>query len=182
MAQLRLPLLKRWIARTFLPDGLLVRLWRRRSARRPRSALTTASDHHVIEVQEGVRLEVFWVSRELGPGPGASLTVLGDEVLRLDCFGPAGLGGHYHINPRQLEIHTTRSARLYFPAGSHEDHIERAAFELEANLPAFLAMNRDPRIHRIALDPARLAEAAAELRQTMTTLLDRHRAEVGDRS
>lgn len=169
----------RRLARYLLPEAVLYRLWRRRAAQTPRSALPTASDHRAIAIQDGVRLDVFWVNRQLGPGPGASLYVLGDEVLRLDCFGAEGLGGHYHINPPQVEFSSRAPARLFFPAGSHEDHIERAAFELETNLPAALAMNRDARIRRIRLDEDRLAAAAAELRRVMLALLERHRAELG---
>ena len=169
----------RRLAGYLLPEAVLYQLWRWRTAKMPRSALPTASDHQTIAIQDGVRLDVFWVNRRLGPGPGASLYVLGDEVLRLDCFGAEGLGGHYHINPRQIELSSGTSARLFFPAGSHEDHIERAAFELETNLPAVLAMNRDARIRRTSLDDAGLAAAAAELRRVMLALLERHREELG---
>ena len=172
----------RRLAEYLIPEALLYRLWRWRTARTPRSALPTASDHQTIAIQDGVRLDVFWVDRRLGPGPGASLYVMGDEVLRLDCFGAEGLGGHYHINPRQIEFSSGEAARLFFPAGSHEDHIERAAFELEANLPAVLAMNRDVRIRRFRLDEARLTVAAGELRRVMLELLERHREESGQGS
>jgi hypothetical protein len=168
----------RRLARYLLPEAVLYPLWRWQAARSPRSALPTASDHRTIAIQDGMRLDVFWVDRTLGPGPGASLYVLGDEVLRLDCFGAEGLGGHYHINPRQVELSSGVAARLFFPAGSHEDHIERAAFELETNLPAILAMNRDARIRRIEVDEARLTAAAAELRHVMSALLQRHRADL----
>ena len=178
MDQFRPRLMKRWLVRQLLPEALAYRLWRWRTARTPRSALPTASDHQVITIQEGVSLEVFWVNRQLGPGPGASLYVLGDEVLRLDCFGTQGLGGHYHINPRQTELYSMESARLFFPSGSHEDHIERAAFELERNLPAVLAMNRDARIRRIELNSVRLAQVADDLRRNMLELLERHREEL----
>ena len=70
------------------------------------------------------------------------------------------------------------SARLFFPSGSHEDHIERAAFELERNLPAVLAMNRDARIRRIELNSVRLAQVADDLRRNMLELLERHREEL----
>ena len=169
----------RRLAGYLLPEALLYGLWRWHAAKSPRSDLATASDHETIAIQDGVRLDIFWVDRNLGPGPGASLYVLGDEVLRLDCFGAEGLGGHYHINPRQVELSADATARLFFPAGSHEDHIERAAFELEANLPAVLAMNRDARIRRIKVDGARLAAGAAELRRVMSALLERHRSELG---
>lgn len=169
---------KRWLATYLLSDALLYPLWRWYRTRKPRSAPAYTSDHHIIDIQDGVRLEVFWKNRERGPGPSASFFVLGDEVLRLDCFGVEGLGGHYHINPRQVEFTSLEPVRLFFPLGSHEDHIERAAFEIENNLPAALAMNREPRICRSKVDSARLAEAAKEMRKVMLELLEKHREEL----
>ncbi|MFY9550920.1 MAG: hypothetical protein WAU32_07205 [Thermoanaerobaculia bacterium] len=176
--QFRPRAVKRWLATHLLPEELLYPLWRRRTARTPRSALPTASDLHIIEIQADVRLEIYWASRQLGPGPGACLFVLGDEILRLDCFGTAGLGGHYHINPRQIELASAKTARIFFPPGSHEEHIERAAFELERNLPAALAMNREARIRRFEVDGARLAQASREMRQVMRAMLAGHRDEL----
>ena len=161
-----------------LPETVLYPLWRRYTARRTRSALSTASDHLMITIQDDVRLDVFWVDRRLGPGPGASLYVLGDEILRLDCFGNQGLGGHYHINPSQVELHHVNTARLFFPEGSHEEHVDRATFELQRNLPAALAMNRDARVRRVQVDHARLEGAAEEMRAFMRELLARHRDEL----
>lgn len=107
----RLQAAKRWLATHLLPEALVYRFWRRRTARTPRSRLSTASDLHVIDIQADVRLEIYWANRQLGPGPGACVFVLGDEILRLDCFGTAGLGGHYHINPRQVQLSSPRPAR-----------------------------------------------------------------------
>jgi hypothetical protein len=171
---------KRWLATHLLPEALLYRLWRRRTARTRRTSLPTAGDLHVIDIQANVRLEIYWANRELGPGPGACLFVLGDEILRLDCFGPAGLGGHYHINPRQVELSSPKPARLFFPRGSHEEHVERAAFELERNLAAALAMNRDARIRRVEVDRARLTEASRDMRRVMLAMLVRHGAELAE--
>jgi hypothetical protein len=170
----------RWLATHLVPEALLYPLWRRRTTKTPRSAFPTATDLHVIQVQADVRLEIYWASRQLGPGPGACLFVLGDEILRLDCFGTAGLGGHYHINPRQVELASPEAARLFFPAGCHEEHIELAAFVLERNLPAALAMNRESRIRRFEVDAVRLAQASREMRQVMRAMLERHREELVD--
>lgn len=177
---MRARMMKRWLISHLLPEFMADRLWRWHTSRTPRSALPTTSDHRVITIQEGVSLDIFWVCRKLGPGPGASLYVLGDEVLRLDCFGNQGLGGHYHINPRQTAFFSLQSARLYFPLGSHEDHIEHAAFEVERNLPAVLTMNRDARIRKIELDSVQLTQVANDLRRIMLELLERHRDELMD--
>ncbi len=177
-SRIRLRLLERWLVTHLLPEALLYPLWHWYTARIPRSVLATASDHRVIATQEEMRLEVYWVNRQLGPGPGASLYVLGDEVLRLDCFGAYGQGGHYHINPRQVRLNSLEPARLFFPAGSHEDHIERAAFELKKNLPAALSMNRNARIRRIEVDSTRLVQAANNMQKAMLDLLEKHREEL----
>lgn len=163
-----------------VPEALLYPIWRWYTSRRPRTVLSTASDRHIFDIQEGVRLEVYWARQShspesLGPGPGASLFVRGDEVLRLDCFG--GSQGHFHINPRQVGL-TAQVARFFFPEGTYEDHIDQAAFELSRNLPSALAMNRDPQIRRVKLDNARLDEASMTMRKTMLELLGKHRGDL----
>ena len=158
-----------------VPEVLLYRAWRWYKARRPRPAEADASDHLHYQVQDGVRLEVYWADATVGPGPGASLFVLGDEVLRFDCFGEQGLKGHFHINPEQVALTPGLTpARFFFPKGGYQDHIECAAFELEKNAPAALRMNRDPRLRRIQLDEAQLAKAAQDMRAGMFELLVKH--------
>ncbi len=64
------------------------------------------------------------MSEPVGPGPGASVYVLGDEVMRFDCFG-SDLG-HYHFNVRQSRfVPNGESTRIYFSPGSVEDHIRK---------------------------------------------------------
>src|SRR5262245_42251295 len=72
-ARFRPQAVKRWLATHLLPEEILYRLWRRRTARIPRSALSTASDLCIIEIQADMRLDIYWANRQLGPGPGASL-------------------------------------------------------------------------------------------------------------
>ena len=67
-----------------------------------------------------------------------------------------------------------RLARLYFPEGTSEDHIDRAAFELESNAAAAIKMNRDPTVRGVCLDRARLAKAAQDMRAAMLDLLANH--------
>ena len=158
-----------------VPEALLYRAWRWYKARRPRPTKAHYSDHLHYQIQDGVRLEVCWGDSTVGPGPVALLFVFGDEVLRLDCFGEQGLRGHFHINPEQVALTPGLTpARLFFPEGGYEDHIERAAFELEKNAPAALRMNRNPRLRRIRLDEARLAKAAQDMRAGMFELLVKH--------
>ena len=78
-------------------------------------------------------MEISWVDGVPGDhdgGPRASFFVLGDEVLRFDCF--KGAAAHYHIHLKQVAF-TGGVARFYFPPGSYKQHADRAAFELERN-------------------------------------------------
>ena len=95
-------LIKR-LALLVLPQPILYRLWHLNRKRRPRTELDSAMDHRVIDVQTGVRLNVYWADvQNVGRGPGASLFVLLEEVMRIDCFG--GNAGHMHINPVQQAL------------------------------------------------------------------------------
>lgn len=85
-----------------------------------------------------------------------------------------------HINPRQVELSSPTPARLFFPPGSHEEHVDRAAFELERNLSAALAMNREARVRQFEVDRACLAQASRDMRRVMGAMLTRHRDELAE--
>lgn len=110
---------------------------------------------------------------EAGEGPAASLYILSEEVLRLDCLG--GDRGHMHFNMREAMITPGGgSTRIYFEPGTMADHIERAVFHLKKNSDYGIGLNPGPRIRKVVLDRDRLAVAAEWMRQTMTELRKRH--------
>jgi len=120
----------------------------------------------VYEIQSHVKVAVYWKALPNGGGPGASLYVYDEEVLRFDCFG-AGRG-HYHANlstagwgPKADEH------RLFFREQAVAEQIERAGFELMTNVGYYLRRNRDPRVRDTVLDPQRLAAAVEQMKATM---------------
>ncbi len=167
-------LIKR-LALLVLPQPILYRLWHLNRKRRPRTELDSAMDHRVINVQTGVRLNVYWADvPNVGRGPGASLFVLLEEVMRIDCFG--GNAGHMHINPVQQALLAgwDTTPRVYFPPGTRESHIDRAAFELTRNTPAALQTNQLARIRSVPIEKKNLTDAALEMKAYMNELLARH--------
>lgn len=172
-----LGLRRRWsqIEPWLLPERWAAELWHRSAARHPRPAQGTASDLRSIPLG-ALRIDVYWSDVPgVGRGPSASVFAHDAEVMRLDCFG--GSNGHMHLNPFQAEriagrVQTT--PRIYFPAGSHRDHIERARFELRRNLPAAIRTNLLPWVQRTPLDPDALAAAADRTAASMRELLDAH--------
>ena len=127
----------------------------------------------VIQLQEAC-LIVHWSDfPPVGSGPSASLYVLEEEVMRIDCFG--GVDGHMHFNPEQdylnNRLDVARTPRIYFPEGSRQEHIDRAVFELKRNVSAALAMNVLPAIQDYALDFDELEAAAEQMRGLMTKML-----------
>ncbi len=159
---------------SLLPSPILYRLWHADCRRKPRTDYDTASDLRVTTPQEGVRLEVYWSDvPNVGRGPSASLLVLEEEVLRLDCFG--GNEGHMHINPEQVRIILTHyTPRLYFPEGSRKDQIERATFELAVNTACALKLNMLARVREFPIDMAKLAATAGPMAHQMNDLLVSH--------
>ncbi len=166
------------LAYNILPEPIFYRLWHFSRRRNPRTERDTVFDHRVTTPQEGVHLEVCWSDvPNVGRGPSASLFVLREEVVRFDCFG--GNAGHMHINPEQIQINLRSLVpRLYFPSGRHEDHIERAAFELATNTTAALKLNKIARIREFPIDTRKLAVAAGQMADDMYNLLVSH----GERS
>ena len=162
------------LAISSLPQPVLYKLWHLRRRGRPRTGDDNAMDIRMIHVQSGVRLEVYWNTNPLGPGPSASLYVLDEEVLRVDCFG--GKTGHMHINPVQvnLPLKWEITPQYFFPPGSKEDHIERAIFELTTNTLAALQTNQLARIRKFHIEKKNLTEASLQMKKYMNELLIRY--------
>lgn len=157
------------IARDAAPLRLGAEVWHRLRRGKPRTELPTAQDVERIDVQPEVRLEIYWSDVPgVGWGPSASLVVLEEEVLRLDCFGHGR--GHMHLNPVQHELITRDSARIWFPDGPIPAQIARGAFELRRNAPTACLSNLLPRIRAFRLDPAALDRAAEAMTARMTAL------------
>jgi hypothetical protein len=162
------------LALTLLPHRLVYWLWHLRRRNRPRTGDDNAVDVRVVPVREGARLEVYWNTNPLGPGPAASLYVLEEEVLRLDCFG--GETGHMHINPVQvnLALPWEVTPRYFFPPDTLENHIERSVFELTTNSKAALQTNLLGRVRMFPIEHGCLVEAAGRMRSEMYELLAKH--------
>ncbi len=156
-----------------VPPEFLYRFWHRRRKGLPRTEDGTTEELRSIAVQDGVRLDVYWTVVAQGAGPCASLFVLDEEVLRLDCF--AGSKAHMHLNPVQLNLPLPWriTPRISFPPGSARAQIERAAFELEMNAGTGLQMNQLARIREFRIGPEALAEAAEQMKNYMLELVSR---------
>lgn len=111
-------------------------------------------------------MEVYWVSEPVGPGPGASIYIKGDEVMRFDCFG-SNLG-HYHFNIRQSKyVPAGELTRIYFPEGTVQDHIDNAVIQLRRNLDYGRGMNLDPQVRTVKLDQEAIDHSADVMRQDL---------------
>jgi hypothetical protein len=163
----------RHIAKSILPKQFVdtLRQTKRRLYPAPpknRSELFSAREDIVsYEVQEGVNLDVFWKVLPIGKGPASALFVLGEEVLRFDCFGASK--GHYHA-AFYCQSNPTES-RIYFPEQTVEAQIDRTIFELTRNLPYYLQRHRNPRIRLIQVDKNALADACESARRQMLNYL-----------
>jgi len=141
---------------------------------RSRLRSPNVSDSHSLAIRPGVTVQVYWLGERLGAGPGASLIVRGDEVMRLDCLGPGR--GHMHVNLRQIRaFRGGPAARLYFPEQDIPAQIERSCFELQHNLPYALATNISPAVRRLRLNAQESSQAVTFMRERMHALLAAHR-------
>jgi hypothetical protein len=161
------------VARWLLPQPLLFGLWRLRPNRMQRPSSEVVSDRRLFRPEPGVVLEVFWVRlRGVGRGPSASLYVLDEEVMRLDCFGETD--GHMHLNPAHWRVISgLKTPRLYFGASSIAEQIERSGFELTRNAAAALETNMLGRVRAFKIDPIALAGAVEDVMREMRLLYER---------
>lgn len=129
-----------------------------------------ASRHDIrsIPIGDDARLDIFWKHLDIGYGPAVSVVIHGEEILRVDCFGPDD--GHMHV---AFFMPDEGTSRLYFPENTRAEQIDRGLFEINRNLRYYLDRAVNARIRATRLDPARIEEAAAEAGRIMTGFLDR---------
>jgi hypothetical protein len=147
-------------------------MWHHRRRGLPRTEDGTTENLRAVEVQTGVRLDIYWSVVSQGAGPCASLFVLDEEVLRIDCF--AGDSAHMHINPVQLNLPLAWdiTPRLAFPPGNALEQIERGVFELTKNTQTALQMNQLAKLRRFKIDERALAKAGDTMREYMQELTE----------
>lgn len=163
----------RLVALIGLPEPIAYRLLHYHSRRDTRSMLAREGERWKLSPQENVILRVHWADvPNVGRGPSASLFVLEEEVLRLDCFG--GRQGHMHLNPMQQRYCSRLIARLFFPEGPRSEQVDRAAFELVTNYDAALKSNRLSYIRNFSIDRIALADAARQMKLLMQETLQAH--------
>lgn len=161
-----------WIQKRYHASILFELRQRARDAFKPRVLRSCRSYIHDLTthpIQDHIFMEIYWVSEPVGPGPGASIYIHGDEVLRFDCFGSDV--GHYHFNVRQSKfLPAGETTRIYFPSGSVEDHIENAVVQLRRNLDYGRGMNVDPKVRSIVIDQPAIDEAAILMRDRLAAI------------
>jgi hypothetical protein len=157
-----------------LPAPAMCEVVHRRARRRRRTKFTTERDVRWIEVDHVARIATYWSDvPDVGTGPSASVFVLDEEVLRLDCFG--GGRGHMHLNPEQIEALAPRTPRIFLGTGTVESEIERARYEVVFNTEAAVLANGLRRVRRHRLDHERLMQAADEMHHRMAELVQARR-------
>ncbi|MEO0492616.1 MAG: hypothetical protein AAF081_04285 [Actinomycetota bacterium] len=109
-------------------------------------------DEHLIEIQPGLALAVYWKVTDLGTGPAVIVQTDAIELMKFDCFG--GDGGHFHIAPWY-------QARLAFLERTADEQITRALAEIRTNAAGYLHRHPRPEVAAIRLDPAALDTALA---------------------
>lgn len=115
-------------------------------------------DVELIPVQPDSYLAVYFKRYGRSTGPGVSLYVLDNEILRFDCFGPGR--GHYHCLPC-LAPYPGRK-RIKFDADSVEAQISWCVEEISRNNAAHLAGHFRRYIREFRFEQTRLDAAAAE--------------------
>ena len=161
--------MKKWLVQRYQTSSVYELRQRLRGLYKPRplrSCRTYIHDLVTREIQDQIFMEVYWVSPPVGPGPGASIYIIDDEVMRFDCFGSDA--GHYHFNIRQSKfLPNGEKTRIFFPDGTVEDQIENATVQLRRNLDYGRGLNTDPRIRAVKIDQTAVDEAAEWMRDEL---------------
>ena len=122
-------------------------------------------DVELIPIQPDGYLAVYFKRNSTGVGPGVSLYVLENEILRFDCLDKGN--GHYHSMPCLAAV--PGSERSDFAADDREAMVNQTVDEITRNYAAHLAKHFRRRIREFRFDQARLDAAVAEARDKMLT-------------
>jgi len=121
------------------------------------------NDLVTYDIQDHVKLNVYWKTPVNGNGPALTLSVYDLEVLRFDCFGKGD--GHFHIHfGRDFGA---QQNRIFLPETTHEAQIDRSFFELRKNLYYYLQRNRDRRIRNVKIDTDNMEHVLVPIHEKM---------------
>ncbi|MCH8059694.1 MAG: hypothetical protein IIA11_04460 [Proteobacteria bacterium] len=120
-------------------------------------------DLELIPIQPDSYLAVYFKRYGTDIGPGVSLYVFENEILRFDCFG--GDHGHYHSLPCLSTF--PGNERNDFSTDSIEAQIDQALAEITGNYIAHLARHFRRRIREFRFDQAQLGVAVSAARSRM---------------
>jgi hypothetical protein len=132
-------------------------------------------DPRPIDIGEDLVATVYWINRpKVGRGPGASVFWHDQELMRIDLFEDRP---HIHYGLAQNRGLGASSACIsLLPDEFGIGGADRAAFELEHNLPYCLAIHPSRRVRRVQLDQQTLARAASQLREEIIDVAKSHNA------
>jgi len=122
-------------------------------------------DVKLIPVQPESYLAVYYKRYGTDVGPGVSLYVHENEILRFDCFDNGH--GHYHSMPC-LSAFPGRD-RINITADTVEGQVQQTVDEITRNYAAHLGKHLLRHIRNFRFDHACLAAALAEARDSMLT-------------
>lgn len=120
-------------------------------------------DVELIAIQPDGYLAVYFKRYGADVGPGVSLYVLQNEILRFDCFGDDR--GHYHSLPCLSAIPS--SEQINFTGRSIDAQIDEASTEIHDNYAAHLTNHFRRRIREFRFDKTCLDKAVADARNRM---------------
>lgn len=122
-------------------------------------------DVRVIPIQPNSYLAVYYKHYGVKSGPGVSLYVHENEILRFDCFGKRH--GHYHALPCLSVV--PGNERINFTAETVEGQLQQTADEINHNHAAYLGKHFRRNIRDFRFDQAYLAVSVAEACDSMLT-------------
>jgi hypothetical protein len=123
-------------------------------------------DFMIARIQPHAYLVAFWKNLDNGIGPGFSLYVYDQEVLRYDCFG--GEAGHYHVMGLSGGAIVAPLENI-----SRKRQVEQSIADLPSASLKYLSAHCVPRIRAFKLDNKKADEVSEQVQRWMLEVLDR---------
>jgi hypothetical protein len=157
-------ILDRVLGSGLFPESIRWSLNRHQGCLRPDAS--SRRDLETIPINENAHLEVFWKDLKIGKGPAVSLFILGNEILRIDCFGP----GDAHLHATFFQP-TGGESRLFMGEPTIEEQIARARFELCRNFRYYQWRDSRKAVRRVQIHPSDMERAYAQACEIMHRFL-----------
>lgn len=132
-----------------------------------RPDFSVRNDRVDLPLGDEAYVQVYWKQLKFGKGPACSLFILGEEILRIDCFGNGA--GHFHA---AFFLPGKGENRFWMRESTVAEQVERAHFELYRNYRYYQCRVPNPEVRAYHIEPELMKEVSQQAFEIMSSYVD----------